>query len=285
MQRTRRRTLRALGATALGASIAGCSSGDDAPTDDPGDEENDDSPTDEGDDERSDGVTVQSVAVRPEVVTLNTPDSYGVYGGRSSQYVVAEVAVASPDDHPLESFAVETGGETYDTTSVGPGQENAFLAGLGGAYRVRGNDSSGWLAFSLPKPLEAETATLTWEGASHEFGEAALERLRRPPASFDVRFEAPDTVTPGETVTAAVTAENTGDVDGTFVGALNRVGPRIAYAPEAAIVLDVPGGESASWEFEHDLEFRYENREDPRMRLHLLWNDENVTREVDIESE
>ena len=283
MQRTRRRTLRALGATALGASLAGCPSGDGAPTDDPGDEENDDSPTDEGDDERSDGVTVQSVAVRPEVVTLNTPDSYGVYGGRSSQYVVVEVVVDSPDEHPPESFAVEAD-RTYDaTTDIGDG--GGFLADFDTAYGNRGSEESGWLAFSLPKPLEAETATLTWEGASHEFGEAALERLRRPPASFDVRFEAPDAVTPGETVTATVTAENTGDVDGTFVGALNRVGPRIAYAPEAAIVLDVPSGESASWEFEHDLEFRYENREDPRMRLHLLWNDENVTREVDIESE
>ena len=283
MQRTRRRTLRALGATALGASIAGCSSGDDALTDDPSNEGNDDSPTDEGNGGGSDGVTVRDVTVLPEVVTRNSPDSYGVYGGRSSQYVVAEVAVASPDEHPPESFAVEAD-ETYDaTTDIGDGA--GFLADFDTAYGNRGNDSSGWVAFSLPKPLEAKTATLTWEGASHEFGEAALERLRRPPASFDVRFEAPHAVTPGETVTAAVTAENTGDVDGTFVGALNRVGPRIAYAPEAAIVLNVPSGESASWEFEHDLEFRYENREDPRMRLHLLWNDENVTREVDIESE
>ena len=283
MQRTRRRTLRALGATALGASIAGCPSGDDAPTDDPSNEENDDSPTDEGDDERSDGVTVQNVAVRPEVVTLNTPDSYGVYGGRSSQYVVVEVAVDSPDEHPPGSFAVEADG-TYDaTTDIGDG--GGFLADFDTAYGNRGSEESGWLAFSLPKPLEGETAALTWEDASHEFGEAALERLRRPPASFDVRFEAPDAVTPGETVTATVTVKNTGDIDGTFVGALNRVGPRIAYAPEAAIVLDVPSGEVASWEFEHDLEFRYENREDPRMRMHLLWNDENVTREVDIESE
>ena len=194
MQRTRRRTLRTLGATALGASIAGCSSGDDAPTDDPGDEENDDSPTDEGDDERSDGVTVQSVTVRPEVVTLNTPDSYGVYGGRSSQYVVVEVAVDSPDEHPPESFAVEADG-TYDaTTDIGDG--DGFLANFDTAYGNRGSEESGWLAFSLPKPLEAETATLTWEGASNEFGEATLERLRRPPASFDVRFEAPDAVTP-----------------------------------------------------------------------------------------
>ena len=138
-----------------------------------------------------------------------------------------------------------------------------------------------------PQAAGGEMATLTWERASHEFGEAALERLRRPPASFDVRFEAPEAVSPGETVTvtATVTVKNTGNVDGTFVGALNRVGPRIAYAPEAAIVLDLPCGESASWEFEHDLKFRYENREDPRMRLHLLWNDENVTREVDVGSE
>ena len=270
MQRTRRRTLRALSATALGTSVAGCLSGDD-------------SPTDEGNSGGSDGVTVRDVTVLPEVVTLNTPDSYDVYGGRSSQYVVVEVAVESPDEHPPGSFAVEADGTYGATTDIGDG--GGFLADFDTAYGNRGSEESGWLAFSLPKPLEAETATLTWEGASHEFGEAALERLRRPPASFDVRFEAPEAVSPGETVTATVTVKNTGDIDGTFVGALNRVGPRIAYAPEAAIVLDVPSGESASWEFEHDLEFRYENREDPRMRLHLLWNDENVAREVDIESE
>jgi hypothetical protein len=285
MQRTRRRTLLTLGATALGTSVAGCLSGDDSPTDD--DEETDERPTDNPDD-GSDSVTVRDVTVLPEVVTRNSPDSYGVYGGQSSQYVVVEVAVDSPDEHPPESFAVEAG-ETYDATAdVGDGE--GFLADFDTAYGARDDGSSGWLAFSLPKPLEAETAALTWEGASHEFGEGPLERLRRPPASFDVRFETPEAVTPGETVTATVTAENVGDVDGTFVGALNRVGPDIDYIPEAAIVLNVASGEAETWEYTQETRGETYDRENPSMQLILRWNADSeaqgsMKREINAESE
>lgn len=280
MDTTRRRTLRALGASVAAATAAGCLSGDgeEMPTDDGNgtdDNEGNGTDTDGGD------VTVDAVSVRPELVTRDSPDSYGTYGGRTSQYVVVELSVERPEANPPESFAVEAGGETHEiVTAIGEG--GGFLAEFDTAYDPEFGDS-GWLAAPLPKPLEAETAALTWDGGSHEFGDAVLERLRRPPTEFDVGFEAPDSATVGETVTATVTVENVGDVDGTFVGALNRVGPLVAYAPEAAIVLDAESGESATWEFTHDLDESLEDREDPRMRLHLVWNDQRVTREVDIE--
>lgn len=281
MDATRRRTLRALGASVVTVTAAGCLSGDgeEMPTDD-GD---DDTPAedDDGNGADGDGVTVDSVSVRPELVTRNSPDSYGTYGGRNEQYVVVELSVENPEAHPPGSFAVEADGESHGiVTDVGEG--NGFLAEFDTAYGARGEDS-GWLAARLPKPLEAESAALTWDGGSHEFEDAVLERLRQPPTEFEVGFEAPESVAVGETVTATVTAENVGDVDGTFVGALNRVGPLVAYAPEAAVVLDAAAGETESWEFSHDLEENPEDREDPKMRLHLVWDDERVTREVDVE--
>lgn len=273
MKTTRRRTLRALGATVALASTAGCLSGDS-----PGEPSPDDG---DGTDDAEDDVTVRSVGVRPELVTLNSPDSYGTYGGRSSQWVVIELAVETPDDHPPTSFAVEAGGEAHQAvTDVGEG--NGFLAAFDGAYGRRG-EREGWLAARLPKPLEAESVALTWDGGAYEFDGSVLERLRRRPATFDVSFDAPASATVGETVTATVTVENAGNVDGTFVGALNRVGPLVAYAPESAVVLEVAAGETESWTFSHGLDESLEDRENPKMRLHLLWDDERVSREVELE--
>ena len=80
-----------------------------------------------------------------------------------------------------------------------------------------------------------------------------------------------------------MTVENVGDVDGRFVGALNRVGPLVASASEAAVVLEVGTGGTERWTFGHDLDERPGGREDPTMWLHLLCDDERVTREVDVD--
>jgi hypothetical protein len=291
MNSTRRRTLRALGATLAGTALAGCLS-DDESTDDPGD-----SPDENGDDGNS-GVSVQDVHATPAVVTLNSPDSYGTYGGRNEQLIIADISVESPGDHPVSSFAVEAAGEEYETTAKIYHQSR--LETFGDAYQPtdgtaptdsatedgEAEPSSGWIAAYVPKPLDADSATLTWDGGEHTVGDAVLERLNRPPASFDVTFEAPETATVGETVTATVTAENTADVQGTFVGAVNRVGPRIAYAPEAEVRLDVAAGETAEWEYTHSLDSsELAEMEDPSMDIHLVWRDNSTDRTVDIESE
>ncbi|WP_178915533.1 hypothetical protein [Natronomonas gomsonensis] len=285
MTPTRRRTLRALGATVAGTALAGCLS--------------DDEPTNEDGNGGDSGVSVQDVTATPAVVTLNSPDSYGTYGDRNEQLIIADITVESPDDHPVSSFAVEAGGERYEvTTDIYRGFE---LETFGKAYEPASDGptpsasasedgetgpSSGWIAAYVPKPLDADSARLTWDGGEHAVDDAVLELLNRPPATFDVTFEAPDSATVGETVTATVTVGNTADVDGTFVGAINRVGPRIAYAPETEVRLDIEAGENADWEYTHSLDSsELEEMEDPSMELHLVWRDGSPVRTVDIESE
>ncbi|MFW5964430.1 MAG: hypothetical protein ACOCQM_06150 [Natronomonas sp.] len=286
MNPTRRRTLRALGTAVAGTALAGCLS--------------DGEPTSDGNGNGGNGdVTVKDITATPAVVTLNSPDSYGVYGDRDEQLVVADISVEASEEHPVSSFAIEAGGEQYEaTTDIYGGFEletfgEAYEPASGGPTPSTSDSengdpgpSSGWVAAYVPKPLDAESATLTWDGGEHTVDDAVLERLNRPPADFDVTFEAPDSATVGETVTATVTVENTADVDGEFVGAINRVGPRIAYSPETEVRLDVDAGENAEWEYTHDLDSsELAEMEDPSMQLHLVWREGESTCDIDIENE
>lgn len=282
MQTSRRGAIRAVGG-ALGGALAGCTTDGD-----PGDGGDGGGPGERGaDGERgahggSDGdVRVVDAAVLPEVVAPNSPDSYGVYGERDEQYVGAHLAVDSPNDHPPASFAVRTAGEEREVFSMlgtwgGPG--------FGDPYdpTTRG-EGSGWLAARLPDPLDAPDAALTWDGGEHAFGDAVLDRLRRPPASWDVVFEAPATADVGDEVSATVSVENTADVDGTFVAALNQVGPVIAYMPAAKVHLEVAAGETAEWKYDYTLDDRgIVQLEDPSVRFHLRWRGGSPSREVEI---
>lgn len=279
METSRRATVRAA-CGALGAALAGCTT--DGGSGGGGDDGDGDNTGDGGGERGSDGdVRLEDAAVLPEVVAPNSPDSYGVYGERDEQYVGVHLEVDSPHDHPPSSFAVRAAGEEREVferlgTWGGPG--------FGDPYdpTTRG-EGSGWLAARLPKPLEAPDAALTWDGGEHALGDAVVDRLRRPPASWDVAFEAPDAADVRDEVTATVSVENTADVDGTFVAALNQVGPTIAYMPAAKVHLDVAAGEEAEWEYDVVLDDRGITRmEDPFVRFHLRWRDGSPSREVEI---
>jgi hypothetical protein len=281
---TRRRVLGAFGTSMATAVTAGCLSdggpGDGTP--EGRDTPNDGTPIDATPTDASDDVTVRDATVRPEVVTLDSPDAYGTFGARDEQYLVVEVAVASPDARPPSAFAVETPGGTYDVTTEAGVERTGHLAGFGRAYD-RSDDGTGWLVALLPKPLDAGSVALTWKGGEHVFGASVRERLAQPPARFEPTLDAPSAASVGDDVTATVTVENTADVDGTFVGALNRAGPLVAYAPEADIALEVLAGGTVEWTFTHTLDDP--EAEGRPMRFHLEWRDGNPSREVQVEEE
>ena len=71
------------------------------------------------------------------------------------------------------------------------------------------------------------------------------------------KFAAPEGVALDEAVTLSVAVANVGDVDGTWVGALDGSGPSIASTLEAVARLAVPAGETRTWEHVDALEDRY----------------------------
>lgn len=265
MRSTRRNVLGALATTAGAGAVAGCQTivGDDGP-DDAGIE-----------------IDVEDVTVRPGVVALDSPDSYGVFGGRDEQYLIAEVAVGTPEAVEPSDLVVETDGEEFDTT-VDVGRVEARLANFGDAYGTT-DDGSGWIAACLPKPLDTDRAALAWDGGEHPLAESALERLNRPPTDFDLDLAAPSSASVGDEVTVNVALVNTGGVDGTFVAALNRVRPRVAYAPETALALPVEAGEYSEWEYTYALDDpEVAEMDDPSLQFHLPWRDGSPTRTVDV---
>ncbi|SFR51874.1 hypothetical protein [Halogeometricum limi] len=190
-------------------------------------------------------VRLRDVTVTPSLAAPNSPDSIGTYGDAEEQYVVVEVGTRGPLPLNAAEFAVAVDETTFGPRSVRDLTGYGWLWGFDGAYE-RG--SGGTLVFPLPKPLDADTTTLRWPGDEHRLSDDAVVRLSRPPTAFSVtEFSAPETVVNGQQMTLTVTVENTGDADGTFVGALNRTGPEVAYAPVEAVSLDVAAGESTTW--------------------------------------
>lgn len=226
-------------------------------------------------------VSVGDVAVQPDVVAMNYPDSVDVFGHRDERYVVASVTAADGAAPARDEFALELAGKTYaPTLSVGDHGMDYRFFDRGRAYARE--DATGWLLFAVPAPVAAESPALAWPGGEHRLSEAAAARLSRPPTSFEVvEFAAPAAVEPGATATLSATVENTGDADGTFVLGLNRVGPRVAYAPVARAAVSVPAGETATWEYASDAGDRAEAGDD--MQFHLEWRGGRESRTVEFE--
>jgi hypothetical protein len=272
MTRTRRDLLAAAGGSLAGVCTAGCLS--DA---DPVSRTATATPTAE------DGaVTLRGATVVPELVARSSPDSYGVYGDRDEQWLVAEVA-ADPAEHPPDSFAVDAGGERH-TVATRVGEGDGRLPDFGAAYGEGPRPGVGWLAVELPNPLDVDAPRLTWSDGAYVLPGPAVERLAAPPAAFTVSFDADDGAGADETVTATVTVENAGTVDGTFVAALNRVGPRVDHAPAASVRVDVPVETTETWRFTHALDDPAATDGDDTIGLYLRWRDGATARRVSIEA-
>lgn len=288
----RRRLLAALATGSV--ALAGCAqqdtTGDDGTTPE-------DTPATPDDKETPDGkqtpdtpgkdisVTVDRVRVLPEVVALDSPDSIGTYGDRGQQYLLAKI---STDGGKLArgDLRVVAGDASHNPLERLDGHRRSIWE-YGELYFVDDN-TAGWVVFALPNPLsitDGETLELAWPGGAQQLDDDTRTRLSQGPTSFAVSVDASEEASMNSPATLSVTVENTGDVPGTFVGALNRIGPRVAHAPVEAVELDVSPGEQVTWthKFELDRE-TVENGRD-RFDFRFKWRDSSETRTVQVVEE
>lgn len=181
-------------------------------------------------------ATVKSVSMaglQPGYIELGTPDSIGVFGESEGQSLFVSVQTG-PENSPAHSdFAFKLDGEAYAPVTKTRRLWRRSESEFGSEYTP---DAGGWLLFDLPATADdPDSARLRWPGGSWQPDPDVRARLASPNPTFDVSVTAPETVPVGETPEATVAFENTSDVAGTFVLAVNRVGPYIAYAPEAAV--------------------------------------------------
>ncbi len=211
-------------------------------------------------------VVVQQSTVQPAYVQLGTPDSIGVFGD-GGQYYLVEVTHEDGPVPSLSDFTLTIDGSDYTPKD---------LRGLwvDGDYGVEYDTEagSGWLVFEVPAGVAADSATVAWPGGEWTVPSATRDRLATPPASFDVSFEAPDSVAAGETPVLTMTVANTAGVAGKFVYAMNRVGPDVAYVPVRSGVIELDPGESVTEEWDgetptqdRDVEYHLRTKNHDRM--------------------
>lgn len=90
----------------------------------------------------------------------------------------------------------------------------------------------------------------------------------------------PETVDAGAQPTLSLTATNAGEVAAGVPVAVNRSGPRVAYAPLTAARLTVPPGETRTWEWTDDaVELTADNQP---ATYHVHWHDGDVSGDVGV---
>ncbi|SEK54019.1 CARDB domain-containing protein [Haloferax larsenii] len=224
-------------------------------------------------------VTVSNVQITPEFVALDSPDSIGTFGDRDEQFVIVTVLVDGESGPPVEAFELSADGQTFDPT-LPENLPSYTLWSRGDPYEGK---TSGYLVFSVPKPLEAPEMVVRGPGAQFELGADARSTLARPPTDFSVsEVSAPERVESGSDVTLTATITNTGSEAGTFVGAFNRSGPLVAYTPVKRVEAELAAGESTTWTYSYipSLDGGTESRP---MSLYLNWRGGSVSTETTVE--
>lgn len=237
----RRALLASLAATALPLS-AGCSGdGDDGST--PGGMPTE-TPTGgqsgTADDEHT-LVEVEDVSVQQGYVVREVADAIGVVGD-DRRYVWASVSIGGQRS-TAAAFKLDTG-----DARVSPLPDPR-------AYWLQTNEDAhyfdteeGYLLFEVPSDVgtaesgDIPSMAITTLEQPHELDAATAARIAGPPPSFAVSIEKRYAETTTEPI--AVTVTNESDVDGRFVGALNRQGPRVEITPVQRVAVDVPAGET-----------------------------------------
>lgn len=253
----RRRTLLTTAGAGL-VGLVGCldrgtpGADDGTPSDGPTEAEGDSPPSSPDDEPRTtDGtaeppdVTVQSLHLQYGVVVPDSPDSIGI-SNPDTPYVTAEIAVDG--DLPRSAFTLAIGDESYDPTTL----DRFYRTDWGDDRWYERGRPDGLLLFELQSGDYGGDVGLTWPGGRRGIEASVIPRLAAGAPGFSAALSVPETHDSRDAPPVDIEVTNEEDVPRRFLGALNRVGPRIAFAPIARPNGMVPPGESVTLTVDDD---------------------------------
>ncbi|WP_435334620.1 hypothetical protein [Haloarchaeobius sp. TZWWS8] len=231
----RRRTYLAAVGTAI--ATAGCFGGSN-------DDESNGSKRSDGTDTPS-GPAVQSfdqpLAAGNAEVSLSKPAVQDSYFAALSEETIAVMAVngkrfvfltvdSTGDVAPkLEDFTFEAGDSSARAWTAYDGVVPARNPTAKAPYTPE--RGSGWIGFAVPAPLKGDhvvSLSVGGETVRTRLPESTRSSLQKPIAEYDVsNFSAPESASPGDTVTVSFDIENTNGTAGVFHGALNGPEPKL----------------------------------------------------------
>ncbi|MFC7080574.1 hypothetical protein [Halorussus caseinilyticus] len=268
-RRNRRALLRTVALTGLTGCVGNLRDGDDEPPETtprrPRETTAEDGPRPTRESPTADVPVVDfvPVGVQSSFFYLTTPDSMDVEAVEGTQFAFVEVRPRTDSPPPSDFSLVVDDRHFWGTLAPGEMGGPHRLHELGPGYRADKN-RSGWVAFEVPDPLDAETVELTYRGRDRPVDEEVVADLRSPPADFElVSFDVPEQVAHDESFDASLVVENVGEGDGIFRASLNQAGP--TYSPNRA-KMRVPAGarRERTWTFGE-----YVTSGTERVRLHL----------------
>ena len=195
-------------------------------------------------------VTPGSAWSQHSVITLTTPDSFGVeaFPGRQLLFVTVAAVGSGPIPRP-DDFVIEADGERYPGVLEFEGVR-AHQIRLGNAITPYDPDApgeGGWIGFRLPTEIDADDPKLSLQFAGESEGATrwpvpaeAADALAAPaPHTHLDKLEVPESVPADESFDVTLTATNEGKGPGVFRAAVNEAGPQ--YAPNAVRLALEPG--------------------------------------------
>ena len=169
------------------------------------------------------GIEIRGTSVTFSVRYVRNYDHNGVYTVEGRQFVFVSLDDTAEPHHSLSAFSLLAGGDSYPATIFESGEHS--LGANEPAYEYdnpfeRGD--TGWACFVVPANLDSPPE-LRVEGDSsdHRLTVPGVERATQPPPEWEFTASAPETVPAYSTFDIEITAENVGNGDGVFRGAVN----------------------------------------------------------------
>lgn len=191
-------------------------------------------------------VTVESVVDQWGYVVPDSPDSIGVMA-TDRQFVVADVRVEG-GAYRRSAFAFGAGSGGVEPTTF----EEFYRTSWGDEEWYEKGRDRGLLLFEVPGDLGSEVPRLTWPTDEWRPPEAFVRRLTAARPAMNATLAVPDASDGSTDTTVEIEVTNEGDVEGRYLGALNRVGPTIAYTPIARVSGLVDAGETTTFDVDDD---------------------------------
>lgn len=177
-------------------------------------------------------VTVGSLQLQYGLVKPNSPDSIGITNPEAP-YLVASVHVDGPLEY--DEFGLTMGDVRHSPTKP----ERLYRTSWGDDQWYEAGRGAGLLVFDAPS-MPTKHLRMTWPGGEQPIDEAIIDRIDGSPPQFTASIDVPETTSSTDAPPVEIEVSNEGEKPGRFLGALNRTGPLIAYAPIARLSELVP---------------------------------------------
>lgn len=181
-------------------------------------------------------VTIDAIQLQYGVVIPNSPDSIGI-SNPDTPYLVVSVTVAGP--LTPDEFGLHHGDVRYAPTRL----DRLYRTSWGDDSWYERGRTEGLILFEAP-PAATRPLALTWPGGEQPIENGIIERLNAGTPGLSASIRVPDEHDTDTAPPVDIEVTNEGEIARRFLGALNRVGPLVAYTPVTRLSELVTAGDT-----------------------------------------